>query len=118
MAKVEKEDFLLKKIRHYQGTIQDFETFWNNKIASSQSEISKETKDCAQHNAQLNKAFDIVPVSHDDDENKPEPLTDKEKKECKCKKGEKCEKGEKCDKKECKCDDKEDKEDKKKKDKD
>ena len=26
------EDFILKKIRYYQGTIDDYETFWNKKI--------------------------------------------------------------------------------------
>ena len=38
------EDFILKKIRYYQGTIDDFDTFWNKKIAEGEKEESPETK--------------------------------------------------------------------------
>lgn len=62
---MEKENFILKKIRYYQATIADYETFWNDKIKESQSEISDETKCLKQHNDDLNKDFDIVPVEKD-----------------------------------------------------
>ena len=62
---MEKENFILKKIRYYQATIADFETFWEEKIKESQSEISEETKDLKKHNDDLNKDFDIVPVEED-----------------------------------------------------
>lgn len=62
---MEKENFILKKIRYYQATIADFETFWNEKIKESQSEISNETKDLKKHNDDLNKDFEIVPVEKD-----------------------------------------------------
>ena len=32
------EDFILKKIRYYQGTIDDYETFWNKKAAEGEKE--------------------------------------------------------------------------------
>ena len=60
------EDFILKKIRYYQGTIDDFDTFWNKKIAESEKEESPETKSFAKRNAELNKAFEIIPVEKDD----------------------------------------------------
>ena len=62
---MEKENFILKKIRYYQATIADYETFWNEKIRESQSEISDETKDLKNHNDDLNRDFDIVPVEKD-----------------------------------------------------
>ena len=60
------EDFILKKIRYYQGTIDDFDTFWNKKIAEGEKEESAETKSFAKRNAELNKAFEIIPVEKDD----------------------------------------------------
>jgi hypothetical protein len=60
-----KENFILKKIRYFQGTIADYETFWNEKIKESQSEISDETKKLKKHNIDLNKDFEIVPVEKD-----------------------------------------------------
>ena len=60
------EDFILKKIRYYQGTIDDFDTFWNKKIAEGEKEESPETKSFANRNAELNKAFEIIPVEKDD----------------------------------------------------
>lgn len=62
---MEKENFILKKIRYYQATIADYETFWNEKIKESQSEISDETKELKKHNDDLNKDFEIVPVEND-----------------------------------------------------
>lgn len=60
------EDFILKKIRYYQGSIKDYDDFWNQKIAQGVSEESPETKSFAQRNAELNKAFEIVPVEKDE----------------------------------------------------
>ena len=60
------EDFILKKIRYYQGTIDDFDTFWNKKIAEGEKEKSPETKSFAKRNAELNKACEIIPVEKDD----------------------------------------------------
>lgn len=60
------EDFILKKIRYYQGTIDDYETFWNKKAAEGEKEECPETKSFVKRNAELNKAFEIVPVEKDD----------------------------------------------------
>jgi hypothetical protein len=60
-----KENFILKKIRYYQASIADFETFWDEKIRESQSEISDATKNLKKHNDNLNKDFEIVPVEKD-----------------------------------------------------
>ena len=60
------EDFILKKIRYYQGTIDDFDTFWNKKIAEGEKEECPETKSFAKRNAELNKAFEIIPVEKDE----------------------------------------------------
>ena len=60
------ENFILKKIRYYQGSIKDYETFWNDKIAEGEKEESPETKAFAKTNAELNKAYEIVPVEKDD----------------------------------------------------
>ena len=108
------ENLTLKKIRYYQGTIKDYETFWNEKIAQGVSEISPETKGLANHNADLNKAFEIIPVTADDEKVTPEPLTDDEKKKIK---GDKKEDKKDCKKEECgkkDCKDKECEDDEKK----
>ena len=60
------EDFILKKIRYYQGTIKDYDDFWNQKINQGVSEESPETKSFVKRNAELNKAFEIIPVEKDD----------------------------------------------------
>ena len=60
------EDFILKKIRYYQGTIDDYETFWNKKAAEGEKEECPATKSFAKRNAELNKAFEIVPVEKDE----------------------------------------------------
>lgn len=62
---MDKENFILKKIRYYQATVSDYETFWNEKIKESQSEISDETKKLKKHNDDLNKDFVIVKVEKD-----------------------------------------------------
>jgi hypothetical protein len=59
------ENFILKKIRYYQATVSDYETFWNEKIKESQSETSDDTKKLKKHNDELNKDFIIVPVEKD-----------------------------------------------------
>jgi len=60
------EDFILKKIRYYQGTIDDYETFWNKKAAEGEKEECPETKSFVKKNADLNKAFEIIPVEKDE----------------------------------------------------
>lgn len=60
------EDFILKKIRYYQGTIDDYETFWNKKAAEGEKEECPETKNLKKKNDDLNKAFEIVPVEKDE----------------------------------------------------
>ena len=60
------EDFILKKIRYYQGTIDDYDTFWKKKIAEGEKEESPETKSFTKRNADLNKSFEIIPVEKDD----------------------------------------------------
>lgn len=62
---MEKENFILKKIRYYQATVSDYETFWNEKIKESQSETSDDTKKLKKHNDDLNKDFIIVPIEKD-----------------------------------------------------
>lgn len=60
------EDFILKKIRYYQGTIDDYETYWNKKSAEGEKEECPETKGLKKHNDELNKAYEIIPVEKDD----------------------------------------------------
>ena len=60
------EDFILKKLRYYEGTIDDYDTFWKKKIAEGEKEESPETKSFTKRNADLNKAFEIIPVEKDD----------------------------------------------------
>ena len=62
---MEKEDYTLKKIRYFQGTIDDYKTFWEKKIAEGMSEESEETKALKVKNDDLNKNFIIVPVEKD-----------------------------------------------------
>ena len=62
----DQENFILKKIRYYQGSIKDYETFWNDKISEGEREESPETKSFTKRNAELNKAFEIIPVEKDD----------------------------------------------------
>lgn len=56
------ENIILKKIRYYQGSIKDYEAFWNEKISSGESEMSPETKARSARNADMNRATVIVPV--------------------------------------------------------
>ena len=63
---MEKEDFILKKIRHFQGTIDDYKTFWEKKIADGLSEESEETKALKKKNDDLNKDYEIIPVKEDE----------------------------------------------------
>ena len=60
-----KEDFTLKKIRHFQGTIEDYKTYWERKIAEGVSEECEETKSLKTKNDDLNRDYDIIPVEKD-----------------------------------------------------
>lgn len=80
------EDYILKKIRYYQGSIDDYDSFWKKKIADSESEISSETKGFKKKNADLNKAFEIIPV--EDDSKKEEVCPECGKNPCECEKKE------------------------------
>lgn len=60
------ENYTLKKIRHFQGTIDDYKTFWEKKIAEGKSDTSDETKKLKQKNDDLNRDFDIHPVEKDE----------------------------------------------------
>ena len=62
---MEKEDFILKKIRHYQGTIDDYKTYWERRVKEGLEEESEETKSLKKKNDDLNKDFDIYPVQPD-----------------------------------------------------
>ena len=77
------ENFILKKIRYYQGSVADFDTFWKQKSEEGEKEECPETKACKVRNAELNKAFEIVPVTDDskEEETKPKELTPDEEKE-------------------------------------
>lgn len=119
------EDFILKKIRFYQGTIKDYDTFWNQKIAEGEKEESPETKAFQKSNAELNKAFEIIPVEKDDtvmctdvasdekgnDDSEPKKEEKEEKKEEKKDKVEEPKKKEKDDDDDDDDDDKEEKDD-------
>ena len=120
------EDFILKKIRFYQGTIKDYDTFWNQKIAEGEKEESPETKAFQKSNAELNKAFEIIPVEKDEtvmctdvaSDEKGNDGSEPKKEEKEEKKEEKKEKGEEPKKKEKDDDDDDDDDDKKEKDDD
>ena len=60
-----KEDFILKKIRHDQVTVEDYATFWERKMSQGYSEESEETKSLRQKNDDLNRSYRIIPVSKD-----------------------------------------------------
>ena len=59
------EDFTLKKIRHFQGTIDDYKTYWEKRVAEGVEEESEETKSLKSKNDDLNKDFEIYPVEKD-----------------------------------------------------
>jgi len=109
------ENFLLKKIRYYQGSIEDFDTYWKQKSAEGEKEESPETKACKVKNAELNKAFEIIPVEDDSKETGTQPgeLSPEEKKEIE---GEKKDDEKKVEKDDEKKDEKKDDDKKKKKD--
>lgn len=60
-----KEDYTLKKIRHYQATIDDYAEFWERKIADSKSESNIDRESIKKKNKNLNKSFEIRPVERD-----------------------------------------------------
>lgn len=94
------ENFILKKIRYYQGSIKDYETFWNEKIAEGEREESPETKAFAKTNAELNKSYEIVPVEKDDTTMCTDVTSGEGEKEVEKKEDKKEEKEEKKEKKE------------------
>lgn len=59
---MDNEDYILKKIRYFQGTIDDYKTFWDKKISEGTKSESEETKSLKNKNDDLNKSFDIIPV--------------------------------------------------------
>lgn len=61
------ENFILKKIRHFQGTVDDYATYWEKRIAEGQSELSQDTKNLKKKNDDLNKDYEIIPVNKDDE---------------------------------------------------
>lgn len=62
---MEKEDFILKKIRHFQGSVADYASYWEKKIADGKSQESKDTKALKSKNDDLNKDYEIIPVERD-----------------------------------------------------
>jgi hypothetical protein len=64
--KTEQEDFILKKIRYFQGTVEDFSTFWKKKCEEGKSDESEGTKVLRKRNDDLNKAYTIIPVEEED----------------------------------------------------
>ena len=67
--KHDQEDFTLKKIRYYQGTVDDFETFWKKKSEQGEAEECPETKACKEINANLNKAFRKIKITDSGEKN-------------------------------------------------
>lgn len=61
------EDFILKKIRHYQGTIDDYASYWEKRAKEGLAEESPETKALKAKNDDLNKDYEIIPVKKDDE---------------------------------------------------
>lgn len=59
------ENITLKKIRYYQGTIKDFDTFWQDKIKESQKESKLNLDDRKKKNNELNKSYKIIPVDNE-----------------------------------------------------
>lgn len=63
-----KENFILKKIRYYQGSVKDFASYWEKRCAEGTKEECEETKALKKRNDDLNKSFTIVPVEEDEEE--------------------------------------------------
>lgn len=61
----DKENITLKKIRYYQGTIKDFDTFWQDKIKESQKESKLDLESRKKKNDELNKSYKIIPVDNE-----------------------------------------------------
>lgn len=61
----DKEDFILKKIRYYQGTIDDYASYWERRAQEGKSQESPETKALKSKNDDLNKDYIIRPVERD-----------------------------------------------------
>lgn len=57
MKETDTENPILKRIRYYQGSIQDFEDYWVSRINDS-----KEDMEIRKKNDDLNKSCKITPV--------------------------------------------------------
>lgn len=64
------ENPILKRIRYYQGSIKDFETFWKEKENESKSGSNIGRDDIRKKNDDLNKSFNIVKVDENTDNHK------------------------------------------------
>lgn len=64
------ENPILKRIRYYQGSIKDFETFWKEKENESKSGSNIDRDDIRKKNDDLNKSFNIVKVDENTDNHK------------------------------------------------
>ena len=61
----DKEDFILKKIRYYQGSVADFAEYWRRRCSEGEAEKSEEGKSLKKKNDDLNKSYTIYPVEED-----------------------------------------------------
>lgn len=68
--KEKQENPILKRIRYYQGSIKDFETFWKEKENESKSGSNIDRDDIRKKNDDLNKSFNIVKVDENTDNHK------------------------------------------------
>lgn len=60
-----KEDYTLKKIRHFQGTIDDYASYWKRRMEEGIADECEETKSLKKRNDDLNRDYDIYPVERD-----------------------------------------------------
>lgn len=68
--KKDQENPILKRIRYYQGSIKDFETFWKEKENESKSNSNIDRDNIRKNNGDLNKSFNIVKVDENTDNHK------------------------------------------------
>lgn len=67
---INQENLILKRIRYYQGSIKDFETFWKEKENESKSNSNIDRDSIRKNNDDLNKSFNIVKVDEENDKHK------------------------------------------------
>lgn len=63
---MDSENFILKKIRHYQATVDDYATYWEKRIAESNAERSEEFDKIDKSNDDLNKDYKIIKIKEDE----------------------------------------------------